>query len=42
MGTVYKFCGKYGLEILRTLELKVTPPNQFNDPFEFTSKDVLF
>lgn len=36
MEIVYKFCDKYGLEILRNLELKVTPPNQFNDPFEFT------
>ena len=25
-----------GVEILKHLELKVTPPNQFNDPFEFT------
>jgi hypothetical protein len=39
METVYKFCGKYGIEILRNLELKVTPPNQFNDPFEFTPKN---
>lgn len=38
MEIVYKFCGKYGLEVLRNLELKVTPPNQFNDPFEFTPK----
>jgi hypothetical protein len=36
MEIVYKFCSKYGLEILRNLELKVTPPNQLNDPFEFT------
>ena len=39
--TVYKFCRKYGLEVLSNLELKVTPPNQFNDPFEFTPKMVL-
>ena len=40
MDTVYKFCGEYGLEILQNLELKVTPPNRFNDPFEFTPKMV--
>jgi hypothetical protein len=38
MDTVYKYCGANGLKILRNLELKVTPPNQFNDPFEFTPK----
>jgi hypothetical protein len=38
METVYKFSGKYGLAVLSELELKVTPPNQFNDPFEFTPK----
>jgi hypothetical protein len=38
MDTVYKYCGANGLKILRDLELKVTPPNQFNDPFEFTPK----
>ncbi len=33
----YKYLnGHYALEMLRTLELKITPPNQFNDPFEFT------
>ena len=32
---VYKYCGDLGVEILEKLELKVTPPNQFNDPFEF-------
>ncbi|MGO8927219.1 MAG: DUF2971 domain-containing protein [Limisphaerales bacterium] len=40
MGTVFKFCGKYGLDILRNLELKITPPNQFNDPFEFTPRMI--
>jgi len=40
MDTVYKYCGEYGLAILSNLELKVTPPNQFNDPFEFTPKMV--
>jgi hypothetical protein len=38
MDIVYKYCVAYGLGILRNLELKVTPPNQFNDPFEFTPK----
>lgn len=40
MDTVYKYCGKHGLTILRNLELLVRPPNQFNDPFEFTPKVV--
>lgn len=32
---VYKYCDEHGLDILRNLELKFTPPNEFNDPFEF-------
>jgi hypothetical protein len=36
MSVVYKYCDSYGVEILRNLEIKITPPNQFNDPFEFT------
>ena len=40
MNIVYKFCGSYGVDILRNLELKITPPNQFNDPFEFTPRLV--
>ncbi|MGO9200744.1 MAG: DUF2971 domain-containing protein [Limisphaerales bacterium] len=40
MDIVYKLCGSYGVDILRNLELKITPPNQFNDPFEFTPKLV--
>lgn len=37
MDTVFKYCDPHGgLNILKTLELKVTPPDQFNDPFEFT------
>jgi hypothetical protein len=37
----YKYLnGHYALEMLRTLELKITPPNQFNDPFEFTPRVV--
>lgn len=40
MDTVYKYCGEYGLKVLSDLELKITPPNEFNDPFEFTPKYV--
>lgn len=40
METVYKFCGAFGADVLRHLELKVTPPSQFNDPFEFTPRIV--
>jgi len=36
MSTVYKYCDGNGIRILQDLELKITPPNQFNDPFEFT------
>ncbi len=36
MSTVYKYCDGHGVKILQNLELKITPPNQFNDPFEFT------
>jgi len=32
---VFKYCDARGVSILQNLELKVTPPNQFNDPFEF-------
>lgn len=35
-GIAYKYCDAHGSDILRNLELKITPPNQFNDPFEFT------
>jgi Protein of unknown function (DUF2971) len=40
MGTVYKYCGQHGVKVLENLELKVTPPNEFNDPFEFTPRMV--
>jgi hypothetical protein len=33
---LYKYCDIRGLDILQQLRLKVTPPDQFNDPFEFT------
>ena len=35
--TLYKYSkAKWGIAILRELRLKVSPPNEFNDPFEFT------
>ncbi len=34
MSTVYKYCDKCGVDILKTLEIKITPANQFNDPYE--------
>lgn len=33
---LFKYCGDSGLQVLRSLELKATPPNEFNDPFEFS------
>jgi hypothetical protein len=36
MAFAYKYCSAHGLDILTSLHLKITPPNQFNDPFEFT------
>jgi hypothetical protein len=36
MSTAYKYCDSRGIDILKYLELKITPPNQFNDPFEFS------
>jgi hypothetical protein len=32
----YKYAGDSGFKILENLRLKVTPPNEFNDPFEIT------
>ncbi|PTX99237.1 hypothetical protein DB345_02355 [Spartobacteria bacterium LR76] len=32
----FKYCDDRGVDILRNLRLKVTPPLYFNDPFEFT------
>lgn len=40
MDRVFKYCDAYGVEILRDLELKITPPNQFNDPFEFSPRVI--
>lgn len=31
-----KYCGESGLLVLKNREIKVTPPNEFNDPFEFS------
>lgn len=40
MSTVFKYSNAHGLNILTNLELKVTPPNQFNDPFEFMAHTI--
>jgi hypothetical protein len=34
----YKYAGDRGINILEDLRLKVTPPNDFNDPFELTPR----
>lgn len=36
----YKYCNRSGLHILESLEIKITPPNEFNDPFEFTPRVI--
>lgn len=33
--SLFKYCDARGVDILKSLRLKVSPPNQFNDPFEF-------
>jgi hypothetical protein len=35
---LFKYCDARGIDILQSLRLKVSPPNQFNDPFEFLAK----
>jgi hypothetical protein len=35
---VYKYCNSLGTDILLKLRLKITPPNRFNDPFEFAPR----
>jgi hypothetical protein len=35
---LFKYCDFRGIDILQSLRLKVTPPNEFNDPFEFLPK----
>ncbi len=38
---LYKYeKAKWGMTILKELRLKVSPPNEFNDPFEFTPVTV--
>jgi len=32
---LYKYTTEKGIGIIRDLEIVVTQPNQFNDPFEF-------
>jgi hypothetical protein len=32
---LYKYLDRYGLDAIANVELKVTPPDEFNDPFEF-------
>ena len=33
---LFKYCGESGLLVLKNLKIKATPPNEFNDPFEFS------
>ena len=35
---LFKYCDPRGVEILKHLKLKITPPIEFNDPFEFMPK----
>ncbi len=35
---LYKYCTPSGIDILRNSRLKITPPNQFNDPFELAPR----
>jgi hypothetical protein len=35
---IYKYLDRSGVDVLRNLQLKVTPPNCFNDVFEFTPR----
>src|ERR1700731_517510 len=35
---VYKYCDQRGVNILTNLRIKVSRPEDFNDPFEFTPK----
>jgi hypothetical protein len=37
---VYKYCDQRGVDILKMLRIKVTQPEEFNDPFEFTPRIV--
>jgi hypothetical protein len=33
---LFKYMNHFGLNVLRDLQLKVTPPNELNDPFQFS------
>ncbi len=33
---LYKYAGQHGPTVLERLQIKVSPPNEFNDPFEVT------
>jgi hypothetical protein len=33
---LYKFTNHYGIDVLKNLEIRITPFNQLNDPFEIT------
>jgi hypothetical protein len=33
---LYKYLDRHGLDAIANLELRITPPNEFNDPLEFT------
>jgi len=35
---LYKYVNKYGVDILRSLRLRVTPPLELNDPFELAPR----
>src|SRR5713226_6189486 len=35
---LYKYAGHSGIKIVEDMRLKVTPPNQLNDPFEVTPR----
>ena len=35
---LYKYCNPAGTAILKNNSIKVTPPKEFNDPFEFASR----
>ena len=39
---LYKYAGCSGIRILETLRLRITPPNEFNDPFEITPRSKRF
>ena len=38
MAIFYKYCDSRGVAILQKLELRISPPNRFNDPFEFSPR----